>query len=535
MKNKLVSYTKNLLGKPDLKNVPGNYEQSSGALKDFIVENRKQLLENKHLPMREDRLPYNEPIAKMEPAYNFFNSDLYERNPAQKPVFEYDNFHSGTPMDYKPFPGAIRGVKKVLRRKNLFWYPRSAGGFYSQQRIVDYLIDEGFVADGCPLEDGTTYNGLGIENIVFTCSTTHAYSLIMSAIAQPQDVVLMTAPNYGLFAIMSELDDYHTEVLPLREEDGWQVNPELLAKKIDELNKKLAKEKSGSERPPKVVAFLNLNPHNPTGKVLNHKNQDILDGIGKVCKERNVFVIDDLVYRDLSYDMDNPALPLATMPQYFDNTISLFGLSKAYGLASFRAGFIVAPVAVAEGIAERIHNTMDSMPVLQVGAVTGTFNSSKRRKREYKRYISHVLGEYKFRYQLIRALVYGLKSVKDAELRNKIKRVIDHYASSDERDLAYAAAKGIKIRAGTEPESGFFTVFDFTELKGKETISGRVLKNEFDVLEFFFTHGGITYLMGGNIFWPIKDEFVGRISFGISRKAIVRNMIAMKKATKELR
>lgn len=535
MISQIKQIAKKVLHRPELKYSAKNYKYATSSLKDFIEENKKQLVDNNHLPMREDRLPYNEPIKKMEPYYNFFNGELYDRNPKQKAIFEYDNFHSGTPLKYRPFPGAIREIKKTLRRKNLYWYPRSAGGFYSQQKIVDYLIQEGFVPESRALENGELYGGLGVNNIVFTCSTTHAYSLIMAAIAEPNDVILMSAPNYGLFAIMAELDDYHTEVLELREEDEWQVNPDLLAKRIDELNKKLATEKHGRERAPKVVAFLNLNPHNPTGKVLNRKNQEILKGIGQVCKDRGVFVIDDLVYRDLTYDTDNLALPLATFPQYFDNTISLFGLSKAYGMASFRAGFIVAPVAVAEVIAQRIHDTMDSMPVLQVAAVSGTFNNSKRRNREYKRYISKIIREYKFRYRLIRALVYGINSVREPALKQKIIRVINRYTSREDRKLVYGGVKGLKIRAGTEPESGFFTVFDFTDYKGKTTLDGKTILTEQDLLEFFFLHGGITYLMGGNIFWPVEGEMVGRISFGISRKAIVQNMTLMAKAVRELK
>ena len=90
------------------------------------------------------------------------------------------------------------------------------------------------------------------------------------------------------------------------------------------------------------MAFLNANPNNPTGKVMGEKNVELLTEIGNVCLERGVFVIDDLVYRDTSYDPDNIAKPIATIPGMFRNTISLFGLSKSYGLASLRAGFIVA-------------------------------------------------------------------------------------------------------------------------------------------------------------------------------------------------
>ncbi len=240
MDKALKTLAKKILGRADLRFAEPEYMRATGALRIFVKEHQKYLLEQHHLPMREDLKPYSAVIAKMEPDYNFFNSDIFARNPGCRPVFEYDNFHSGTPMKYKAFPGSVREVKKTLRRKNLYWYPRSAGGFYSQQKIVDYLIREGFLPNRIELSNGEIYGGLGVNNIVFTCSTTHAYSLIMEAVAQPNDVILMTAPNYGLFAIMAELDTYRTELVPLREEDGWQPNPKILAKKIDALNVELS-------------------------------------------------------------------------------------------------------------------------------------------------------------------------------------------------------------------------------------------------------------------------------------------------------
>lgn len=535
LKDKLKQIAKKILGRPNIKVSPEDYGRATGALKIFIDEHEKFLLHNHHLPPRGDGEPYNSVIAKMEPDYNFFAYDVQARNPEHRPVFEYDNFHSGTPLKYKPFPGSMREVRKTLRRKNLYWYPRSAGGFYAQQKVVDYLVREGFEPDPMDLENGEKYGGIGVNNIVFTCSTTHAYSLVMDAVAKPGDVILMTAPNYGLFAIIAELDNYRTELVDLREEDNWQVNPTLLAKRIDALNAKLAKE-AGEGPAPRVAAFLNLNPHNPTGKVINHKNLEILRGIGEVCKERDVFVIDDLVYRDLTYDLDDLAVPLASLPEYFNNTITLLGLSKAYELASFRAAVVVAPVAVAEVIARRINGTIDSMPVLQVAAVAGAFNGSNRRYREHRRYMKKLIKEYQFRHDLLEALVYGLGRIKDKGVRRKIVRVVRKYVKDrEDRKLLLSGCKWLKIRSGTEPESGFFVVFDFTEMKGKTTPGGDTIKTERDLLEHFFVNGGVTYLMGGNICWPVPGEMVGRISFGVSRKAIVRNMLMMNKAIRRLK
>ena len=541
IKDDLKKIAKRMLGKPELKFSSEDYQAEKlgdDALGSFIRGHEKFLLDKHHLPPRADLQPYHEAISKIEPDYNFFNSEVYLRNPEMKPIYEYDNFHSGTPMKFKPYPGSVRAVRKTLRRGNLYWYPRSAGGFYAQQKVVDYLIREGFKAEPIEFADGTKYHGLGVNNIVFSCSTTHAYSLILSSVLRPNDVVLMTAPNYGLFAIMAELDNYRTEVIELREEDDWQVNPELLARRIDNLNAKLEKEyraehPGSEERAPRVSIFLNLNPHNPTGRVMNSRNREILEGIGRVCKERGVFIIDDLVYRDLTYDLDDLAVPIATMPEYFNNTISIFGLSKAYSLASIRAGFIVAPSAVAEVLAQKIHDTMDSMPVLQVEAVAGAFNASNRRYREHRRYMRRLISEYKFRYEILRALVYGISAVKDAGLRVRVTSVVRKYAGAD-ADLILKGCRG-KFKLRMEPESGFFAVFDFTALKGLSDRDGIVMKNERDLLDFFYKHGGLTYLMGGNIFWPSSDEFVARISFGVSRKAIVRNMRLIIKAMGELK
>ena len=146
------------------------------------------------------------------------------------------------------------------------------------------------------------------------------------------------------------------------------------------------------------------------------------------------------------------------------------------------------------------------------------------------------IREYKYRYQLIYALVYGLSKINNKKQRRAIKHTIDFCIKSRaDQKILYAGCKKLKIRAGTKPESGFFTVFDFTELKGAETIYGEKIENEHDLLEYFYQNGGVTYLMGGNICWPKKDEMVGRISFGISRKAIVKNMLSINKAIRNLK
>ena len=72
---------------------------------------------------------------------------------------------------------------------------------------------------------------------------------------------------------------------------------------IDDINESLQKVYNRRKGyVPRVVAFLNANPNNPTGKVMREADYDLLKEIGEVCLKRGVFVIDDLVYRDLSFE-----------------------------------------------------------------------------------------------------------------------------------------------------------------------------------------------------------------------------------------
>lgn len=191
------------------------------------------------------------------------------------------------------------------------------------------------------------------------------YNQIISLISRPEDVVLVTGPSYGLFTIRTERSGANVEVLDLEKEDDFLIDPDKLAKRIDQINESLQQvhhRRLGYV--PRVVAFLNANPNNPTGKVMGKKQEKLLYQIAEVCQKRGVFVIDDLVYRDITYDKENIAMPIATIPGMFRNTISLFGLSKSYEMAELRAGFVVADESIIYGIVNKTFQTMDSVPTI---------------------------------------------------------------------------------------------------------------------------------------------------------------------------
>ena len=527
MQEKIKKTLKHLLGYNDIeeRNIQ---EKNSVALDNFLEEHPLYKEPIHTLGVRPDNKEFSPDIKKITDGFVILNEDLKKLEDDKIPnIFEYDGLHSGTPLRYKPFKGALRSIRWTLRRSNLYWYPNAEGSRFDRQKIVDYLKKEEIITNTSEKKE------IGINNILFTYSTTHAFHLILKALLKDDDVVLMTGPNYGLFAVKPEIIGNRALVIPLEEEDNFLPNPAKLDKKIKEINQDLAKKYKGKEYIPRVKAFLNENPHNPLGKVMSKKDEGLLREIGLVCKNNGVFVIDDLIYRDLSYK--EKALPMMSIPGLFNNTISLMGISKAYGLASLRAGFIFGPEEVIRMLANEIEESLDSMSVLQVAAVTGVFNGSKRREREAKRYLGKILKIYQYRLSLLEALIYGIDYIKDEKRKKKINYEIDKYIKNPEiRNYIKKGIPHLKLRDNTIPESGFFAIVDFTYFRGKK-YNDSVISNDMDFIKFLYKLTKIKIIMGSNMSWPYEEEIIGRVNFGLDTKALINNFYIMKKALNKLK
>lgn len=446
------------------------------------------------------------------------------------------NLTSGNPMKYKPFGPAVKEMQKLLNGTELGRYPYSEGDDRVRKVLLQYIEQEGFVNDNPYNYEDIDEKGLSIHNLTFTVSTSHAFGLILDIIAREHDVVLMTAPNYGLFGFKPERINAKVELITLEEKDGYLVDPKKLETRIQEINRELEEEyKDKLDYIPKVVAFVNANPNNPTGKVMGIKEIEILKGIGQVCLNSGVFVIDDLVYRDLTYDYENIAKPIATIPGMFRNTISLLGLSKSYGLAGLRAGFVVADEIIIRQLINSIFQELDAVPSIIGEALKGAFNTSPKRNKEYTKYFTKLNEEYQFRYYLLKALVNGKHSLKDAKIEIKVKKYLQKiYKNKEIKKLIETGLKGVCIRDSLEPQSGFFAILDFTELRGKK-YQGQVLETEEDVLKFFYQEIQFRFIIGKSMVWPNKDELMGRVTYAKEREEIVYACLKIAEALEKLK
>lgn len=89
---------------------------------------------------------------------------------------------------------------------------------------------------------------------------------------------------------------------------------------------------------PQTKAIIVNTPHNPTGRVFTH---DELTTIAELCQAHNALAITDEIYEDILYD-SHVHIPLATLPDMAERTITIGGLSKSYAITGWRLAYAIA-------------------------------------------------------------------------------------------------------------------------------------------------------------------------------------------------
>jgi len=113
------------------------------------------------------------------------------------------------------------------------------------------------------------------------------------------------------------------------DDDGYHINPDDLAKAIDDA-------RANGGNPTKII--LNY-PNNPTG--LNMPRNE-MEAIARVCQEKGVFIVSDEIYGFTGYDGAYHSFAEFTP----DNVMVTTGLSKHLALGGWRVGIAMIPKAI---------------------------------------------------------------------------------------------------------------------------------------------------------------------------------------------
>lgn len=432
----------------------------------------------------------------------------------------------GSPARFKPFNRCITSIEYALKNRILSDYQLAAG--YSEDKIP--IIKYFKISHDLEITE---------NNIIFTHSSTQAFTFVMEAILDYGDVVIMTAPNYGLFTFIPERVGGEVRLLPLTSLNDWKINPKELKQLIFNTNNELKRDYDinrgkyvfrRSDIPPRVSAFLNLNPHNPTGVVYGKKDKSLLLEVSNICNEAGVFIIDDLAYLGLEFDRNSPTLPICSLKGHFDNTITLHSLSKSYGLAGLRSGMIIANESIISLIRDKIFQSLDSLSLLQSAAMSSIFLTENGALIERERYFTNITRKYYERYVFAKAVVSGVDKISKEE-RILLNKIIKKNKLIFNIKKSMSGIRGIDIVL--KPESGFFVLLDLSKLIGKSYKKFKII-DDTTLLKFLYTSGNIKLLTGKAFCWPNKSQLIARVTIAFDEYEDLLKSFLRLKASIEL-
>jgi len=162
------------------------------------------------------------------------------------------------------------------------------------------------------------YTTIAPDEILVHAGAEEAIFLFMHAALQPGDHVVVHSPCYQSLAEVARSAGAEVSAWQTHEETGWALNP-------DDLTRLL--------RPNTRAVIINT-PHNPTGYLIE---AETFAAIYSVVQDSGALLFCDEVYRELEHD---PADRLPAACDANPSAVSLGVLSKAYGLAGLRIGWI---------------------------------------------------------------------------------------------------------------------------------------------------------------------------------------------------
>jgi aspartate/methionine/tyrosine aminotransferase len=239
-------------------------------------------------------------------------------------------------VHYGPPPAAVEIARQALSNPDTHAYQDGAGSHALIGAIEDKLRRD----NGIEVERGS--------RVMVTAGGNMAFVHAILAITQPGDEVLLPVPFYFNHEMAIQMAGCRAVLV--RTDDGYQLDLDALRGAITS----------------RTRAIVTVSPNNPTGAVYPER---ALLGVNALCRERGLFHISDEVYEYFTYGGARHASPAAGV-EAEGHTISLFSLSKAYGFAGWRIGYMVYPEALTSAIAKVQDTVLVCPPVIsQVAAV----------------------------------------------------------------------------------------------------------------------------------------------------------------------
>lgn len=212
-------------------------------------------------------------------------------------------------------PWHIRDEGIYSLEKGRTFYTSNAGLMDLRKEICTYLKRKYNVSYDAAKETVVTVGG------------SEAIDIALRAMINPGEEVLIPQPSYVSYEPCAILAGAKPVIIDLKAENEFRLTAQELRDAITDKTKVL------------ILPF----PNNPTGAIMERKD---LEAIAEVILEKDIFVISDEIYSELTYNGKH--VTIAELPGMQERTIVINGFSKAFAMTGWRLGYACGPANIIE-------------------------------------------------------------------------------------------------------------------------------------------------------------------------------------------
>ena len=272
-------------------------------------------------------------------------------------VSEMDNVISlgvGEPDFDTPWHVRDEGIYSLTKGKT--FYTANTGLKELKQEIAKYI-------------KRTTNTDYDFKSeIIVTVGGSEAIDIALRAMVNDGDEVLIPQPSYVSYEPCTVLAGAKPVFINLKAENNFKLTPQDILENLTDKTKIL------------ILPF----PNNPTGAIMEKKD---IEAIAKVIIEKDLFVISDEIYSELTYGSRH--FSIVSVPGMKERTVLINGFSKSYAMTGWRLGYTCAPKNIHEQMLKIHQYTIMCAPTTSQYAAVEALKNGDKDVEEMRRSYNH--------------------------------------------------------------------------------------------------------------------------------------------------
>lgn len=234
-------------------------------------------------------------------------------------------------------------------------YTSNAGLLELRQEIYKYM-KKTINLDYCPK-----------NQILVTVGASEGIDLALRAVVCQEDEVLVVEPCFVSYKPCIAMCGGIPIVINTKAENNFKLTPEDILPKLSNKTKAI------------IISY----PNNPTGAIMEKED---LEKIADVLRDKNILVISDEIYSELTYE-NKKHTSIAQIDGMYDKTVVLNGFSKSFAMTGWRLGFAVGPKDIISAMTKIHQYIIMCAPTMSqyagIEALTSCIENVDKMRKEY--------------------------------------------------------------------------------------------------------------------------------------------------------